>query len=72
MKKKNAKEILAAARAVRAHVKRELTDQEIDEAKRQGRANVIEVLDTARRLGSTLAFEATDEKINETKRQGRP
>jgi hypothetical protein len=31
-------QILAAARAVRAEVKRELTEKEINQAKRQGRA----------------------------------
>ena len=36
-KKANVDEILAAARAVRAQVKRELSDQEINRRKRQGR-----------------------------------
>jgi plasmid stability protein len=36
-RKVNVDEILAAARAVRSHVKRELTDQEINRMKRQGR-----------------------------------
>jgi plasmid stability protein len=33
----NVDEVLAAARAVRSKVKRELTDQEINQMKRQGR-----------------------------------
>ncbi|HEV7429395.1 MAG TPA: Arc family DNA-binding protein [Thermoanaerobaculia bacterium] len=36
-RKVNVDEILAAARSVRSHVKRELTDQEINRTKRQGR-----------------------------------
>jgi antitoxin FitA len=36
-RKLNVEEILAAARAVRSHIKRELTDHEINRIKRQGR-----------------------------------
>ena len=64
-------EILSATRAVRALVKRELTDQEIDHDKRKGRAGVEELLKKARDFRSTLQFETTDEEINEAKRQGR-
>ena len=64
--KKDVSEILAAARAVRAKVKRELTDREIDQSKKDGR-----LIETARRFRSTLTFETNDEEIAEAKRQGR-
>lgn len=62
----NVRKILADARAVRAQVKRELTDEEIAQFKSEGR-----MLETARRFRSTLTFEATDEEISEAKRHGR-
>ena len=37
-RKVNVEEILAAARVVRAQMKRELTDEEVDLLKRQGRS----------------------------------
>jgi hypothetical protein len=37
MQKKKVEEVLAVARSVRAQVKRELTEKEIDQAKRHGR-----------------------------------
>jgi multidrug efflux pump subunit AcrA (membrane-fusion protein) len=64
--KKAAKDILIKARAVRAQVKRELTDLEIDQYKREGR-----LLDTGRRFRSSLTFETTAEEISKAKRQGR-
>ena len=64
--KKTANDILNKARAVRAQVKREPTDIEIDQDKRNGR-----LLETARRFRSTLTFETTAEEITKAKLHGR-